>query len=129
MLAWCFLAAGVMGLSCGGVLTGWSLLSAKPHLWNIGLPILLGGQAGLLIGLVLQLQRMWQNSKAAAHRMAHVDERLDELRHTTELLAGAQSAPSTRFYAHLAQAASPRLLMADLKGQLDLLAARISDRK
>jgi hypothetical protein len=38
------------------------------------------------------------------------------------------SAPAQSFYAHMAGGASPQLLLADLKGQLDLLAVRMSEQ-
>lgn len=125
-LAWLFLLTGTMSLVCGGVLVAWSLYASRASLWNLGLPILLAGQAGLLLGVVLQLMRIWQNHRAAAERLAAVDRQLGDLEQTTTLLGNTYGAGSTTFFAHLAEGASPHLLLADLKGQMDLLAMKMS---
>jgi hypothetical protein len=125
-LAWLFLLAGTMALVCGGVLVGWSLYASRAALWNLGLPILLGGQAALLLGVVLQVTRIWQNHRAATARLAQVDRQLDDLQQTTTLLGNSYGAGSSTFFAHLAEGASPHLLLADLKGQIDLLAMKVA---
>jgi len=53
--AWSALAGGLAAFTCGGVLSGWSLATARNELWNIGLPTLIGGQLALVVGLILQL--------------------------------------------------------------------------
>ena len=53
--AWSALAGGLAAFTCGGVLSGWSLATARDELWNIGLPTLIGGQLALVVGLMLQL--------------------------------------------------------------------------
>lgn len=126
VLAWLFLLAGTMALVCGGVLVGYSLYASRPALWNLGLPILLAGQAGLLLGVVLQLARIWQNHRRAAERLAAVDRQLGDLEQTTTLLGNTYGAGSSAFFAHLAEGANPHLLLADLKGQMDLLAMKMS---
>jgi uncharacterized integral membrane protein len=126
VFAWLFLLAGTMALVCGGVLVGYSLYASRPALWNLGLPILLAGQAGLLLGVVLQLARIWQNHRRAAERLAKVDRQLGDLEQTTTLLGNTYGAGSSTFFAHLAEGASPHLLLADLKGQMDLLAMKMS---
>ncbi|RIK79472.1 MAG: hypothetical protein DCC68_13235 [Planctomycetota bacterium] len=127
-VAWILLLAGTMALVCGGVLIGWSLYAGRAALWNLGLPILLAGQAGLLLGVVLQLVRIWQNHRAAAERLAAVDRQLGDLEQTTTLLGNTYGAGSSTFFAHLAEGASPHLLLADLKGQMDLLAMKMSGK-
>lgn len=125
-LAWGFLLAGTTALVCGGVLAGWSYFGARAALWNLGLPVLLGGQASLLLGIVLQVERMWRNGRLAAQRLAEVDRELVDLHQTTTLLGNTYGGGSSTFFAHLAEGASPHLLMADLKGQMDLLAMKVS---
>lgn len=125
-VAWLLLLVGTMALVCGGVLVGWSLYASRAALWNLGLPILLAGQAGLLLGVVLQLARMWQNHRTAAERLAAVDRQLGDLEQTTTLLGNTYGTGSSTFFAHLAEGASPHLLLADLKGQMDLLAMKMS---
>jgi hypothetical protein len=125
-LTWTMLALGVMALACGAVLMATAAASDRNELWTIGLPIGLGGQIVLLIGLVLQLDRLGHDSRQAAEQLEQVDERLDDLSTTTTLLGTSRTAASTSFYSHYAGGASPKLLLADLKGQLDLLAVKLS---
>lgn len=127
-LAWLLLWNGLAALVCGGILLGWSSWGGRPELWSLGLPVAIGGQASLIAGLVWQLERMAQRNCAAANRLAEVDQQLLDLQHSTELLSARQSQPSQAFYTHVAEGASPHILLADLKGQLDLLAARLADR-
>ncbi|MEX2093128.1 MAG: hypothetical protein WD971_10650 [Pirellulales bacterium] len=125
-LAWTLLLVGTAALVCGGVLAAWSLYGGRTALWNLGLPILIGGQASLLIGIVLQVERMWRNGRLAAQRLAEVDHQLSDLQQTTTLLGNSYGGGSSTFFAHLAEGASPHLLLADLKGQMDLLAMKVS---
>jgi hypothetical protein len=121
---WGFLSLGTTAFVCGGILLCWSVVAARPELWTIGMPVGLGGQIALLVGLVLQLDRLWQENRKAAAKLHDVDEQLHELKTTTTLL-GTTHGPSGTFYAHMAGGASPQLLLTDLKGQLDLLAMKL----
>jgi hypothetical protein len=123
-LTWAALCLGVMALACGGILLGWSIYTGRQELWKVGTPVALAGQAALLVGLVLQLERLWRDSRHAAAKLETVDERLHDLKTTTTLLTTTHG-PSGAFYAHLADGAGPQLLLNDLKGQLDLLAMRL----
>lgn len=126
LVTWTALSFGMMALACGGVLLGWSVLGARQELWAIGLPIALAGQVLLLIGFVLQIDRLRLDNRDTASKLHAVDERLDDLKSTTSLLGSTHSPPAASFYAHFAAGASPQILLSDLKGQLDLLAVRIS---
>ncbi|QDU27369.1 hypothetical protein ETAA8_24560 [Anatilimnocola aggregata] len=128
-LAWATLSVGVMCFVCGGVLLGWSAITGRQSLWSIGLPLTLFGQAGLILGLVLQLETLWQTNRATSHTLDQLDGELHELRHSTTLLTQSHSNPSQSFYLHLSEGASPHLLLADLKGQLDLLSQQMSKRR
>jgi hypothetical protein len=125
LTVWTAISLGVMLLACGGMLLGWSVLGPRADLWSIGLPIAIAGQVLLLFGLVLQLERLWHHHRDAAARLAAVDRQLHDLRSTTALLGTTHSAPAAAFYSHMAGGASPQLLLADLKGQLDLLALQM----
>jgi hypothetical protein len=126
VLSWTGLSLGTMTFACGAMLLGWSLVSQRQELWSLGLPIALGGQVALLVGLVLQLDRLWQESRHAAAKLDDVDQRLDELKTTTTMLGTVHGSHGSAFYSHMASGASPQLLLADLKGQLDLLAVKIA---
>ncbi len=128
MVAWLILSLGLMAFVCGGMLLGWSLLAGRNELWNLGMPMALAGQFGLLLGLVLQLDSLWQANRHTADTLDDVDHRLQEIDHATNLLRSTHSGPAQSFYAHMAAGANPQLLLADLKGQLDLLAVKMAQR-
>lgn len=127
--SWCMLSLGLMAFVFGAVLVGWSFVEDRPDLWQLGLPFTLGGQAALIVGLVFQLDALSRSNREAIASLDELDEQLDELRHATSMLSTTHSNPAKSFYAHLAEGASPNLLLADLKGQLDLLASRMSEMR
>jgi hypothetical protein len=128
LLARGLLSLGLMAFVCGGVLLGWSWYADRADLRILGMPIALGGQLGLLLGLLLQLDRLGDDSRRTNDQLDTVDQRLDDLKQTATLLSTTHSAPSQAFYSHMAGAANPQLLLADLKGQLDLLAMQVASR-
>jgi hypothetical protein len=128
LLAWTFMSLGLMAFACGAVLLGWSMVDDRPELWNIGLPTAAAGQVGLLLGLVLQLERVWQNSRYTVRKLDHVDSQLHSLERTTTMLGMTHGSASQAFYVHMADQSNPQVLLADLKGQLDLLAMNIAYR-
>jgi len=127
--SWTLITIGLMAFVCGGVLLAFSLLYERDHFWRIGLPLVLGGQAALILGLVLQMEGLWHSSQQTTHTLDQLDNRLDELQHATTTLSTTHTPPAATFYAHYAQGASPHLLLADLKGQLDLLAMKMAEQR
>jgi hypothetical protein len=123
---WLILSLGTMSLACGGTLLVSSLIVSRQELWNFGLPMAVAGQIALLLGLVLQIDRLWHDSRRAACKLDDVDEQIHELKTSTLLLGASQGPASVTFYSHLAGGANPQLLLTDLKSQLDLLAMKIS---
>ena len=123
LLTWSVLAVGLMASAFGGVLLAWSAAAGRHELWAIGMPVGLAGQIVLVIGLILQLDRLWHDSRHTAEKLDHVGERLFDLDKRADLLGTGSGSPS--FYSHMAGGASPQLLLADLKSQLDLLSARL----
>jgi phage FluMu protein Com len=117
---------GTAALVCGGVLLGWSVFGARSELWKYGLPIAAGGQIVFLIGLVLQLDRIWHDGRRAVDRL---DDELHDIKTTTTLLGAIHGPSSAAFYTHLAGGANPQLLLSDLKSQLDLLAIKLSEQE
>lgn len=115
-----------MVLVGGAILLVWAVVSERGELWAIGLPAAIVGQVVLLVGLVLQLDRLWHDNRTAAAKLDRVDVQLHELRTTTTLMGSSGASPGSAFYSHLAGGAGPHLLLNDLKGQLDLLAIRLS---
>src|SRR5262249_23421302 len=53
--AWTILSLSLAVFACGAVLLVWSLLGQRDDLWPVGLPVALIGQAGMILGLVLQI--------------------------------------------------------------------------
>ena len=129
LAAWTILSLGLAVFACGAVLLGWSLAAGREDLWPIGLPLALIGQAGLILGLVLQLDGLWHTSRRTAKALTQLDDELANVRQATTLLSTSHAGGAQSFYFHLAEGASPQLLLADLKGQLDLLAQQMATRK
>jgi hypothetical protein len=128
LAAWAILSVGLATFACGAVLLGWAYAAGREDLWPIGMPLTLIGQAGLILGLVLQLDGLWQSSHQTQQTLVTLDDELTRVRQATTLLSTSHSGPAQSFYAHMAEGATPQLLLADLKGQLDLLAQQM-DKK
>jgi hypothetical protein len=124
-LAWMTLSLGAMGLACGLSLMGWSMHTGRQELWTIGMPISLAGQIAIVLGLVLQVDRVWRDHRHAAAKMDTVDEQLRDLKTATSIL-GTTYGPSSAFYAHWSGGAGAEVLLGDLKSQLDLLAVKLA---
>jgi hypothetical protein len=129
IVVWSILGFGIMAFVCGAILLAWSLIADRSELWTLGMPACLAGQLALLLGLVFQLNRLWDDNRQTAKQLAAVDQRLDDLKQTATLLTTGHSAPAQSFYAHLAGGANPQLLLADLKSQLDLLAMQMASAR
>ena len=94
----------------------------------MGLPIALGGQVALVVGLILQLDRLWQAHRHAIQKVEHVDARSHQLKDTTAAADAAHDGPRGAFYAHWAGGAGPEVLLADVRGQIDRRAARLHEQ-
>jgi hypothetical protein len=127
--AWPALMLGMMTFTCGAVLTVWSFVTGRDDLWTYGLPAVLAGQGLLVLGLVLQLEGLWQNNRDTRETLDDLDRELNELRHATAIITSTHTAPGQSFYHHMAEGASPHLLLADVKGQLDVIAMRLASVK
>jgi len=119
------LSLGTTSFACGAALIGFSLYYNRPDLWDFGLPIALVGQIALLLGVALRLDRLGRDSQQAVGELERVDRQLEHLRRDAWQLA-AHDAASQTFFAHQAEGANPHILLADLKSQLDALAAQVA---
>ena len=115
--------------ACGAVLLGWSLVAQRDDLWPIGMPLALIGQAGLILGLVLQLDGLWRTSRSTNAALSQLDGELASVRQATTLLSTSHASGGQAFYVHLAEGANPQLLLADVKGQLDLLTQQMATQR
>jgi len=127
--AWLLIALGLATFVCGSVLLGWAFIADRGDLWSLGLPLALAGQASLILGLVMQLEGLWRSTRQTDQTLSELDSQLHQLRHATTMLSTTHSSPAQSFYVHMAEGASPQLLMADLKGQLDLLAQQMANQR
>ena len=62
------------------------MTTGQRNLWAVGTPIILAGQIVLILGLVLELDRIWRDNRWAAARLETVDEQLHDLKTATTLL-------------------------------------------
>jgi hypothetical protein len=125
-LAWCTALCGAAVLGSGLGTVSWSLSAGRTDFWNLALGLTLMGQGLLIFGLTLIAARLWRNSRYASHKLIDVHAQLGQLQHTADALTAMRSgAPA--FYAELVRGASPQMLLANLKGQLDQLATRLSN--
>lgn len=62
-LVWSVLAPGLTAMSCGAALGGWACYDKRWELWQVGLPVLVAGQAALVVGLLLQLCLAWRKGR------------------------------------------------------------------
>ena len=82
LAAWTVLSLGLSVLACGAVLLGLSVAQERDDLWSLGLPLAIGGQAALVVGLVLQLEGLWQN-RQTARTLTALDDELSRVRRAT----------------------------------------------
>ena len=122
-LAWMCLSLGSTGLICGLAVMGWSMNTGRQELWDFGAPVVFAGQIVLVLGLILQLDRVWRNSRwtAAASNERHGGK-------ASAARRDKRHASSRAFYDHWADGAGPEALLDDLKSQLDLLAMKLSQK-
>jgi hypothetical protein len=123
VLSWCALAVALTGFVCGGILLGWSLAFNRPELWNVGETVTLGSQVGLLIGLILQLDRLGQDRHQTVNRLTILDERVESLRSQSAFWSENRQLRTDR------AEAGPDITLADLKSQLDVLVTRLGDKR
>lgn len=83
-VAWLALGIGTAAFACGAALAGWGYSTGRGELIGLGLPIALGGQAALGVGLALELMVARRGKRAAPPR-ADAADHLAELRRHLQL--------------------------------------------
>jgi predicted phage tail protein len=122
------LALGLAIFVCGAALAGWSLMGHGEHLWRLGMPMVMGGQVAMLAGLMWQLEAVWQSNRDTKNSVETLDEQVRLMRRRVAS-DSSHSHDGRAFYRHLAENASPHILLADLKGQLDTLSQRLASQR
>ncbi|MBX3431968.1 MAG: hypothetical protein KF847_01345 [Pirellulales bacterium] len=109
----------------GALAMTWAAALAVPSAWQWGLSTTIFGEGMLILGLSLAAVRLWRNSRRINRQLEGVGAQIDELGDLAGRLAMARMSCSQAYYEHFGATASPSLTMANLRGQLDQLAARI----
>lgn len=127
--AWLVVAFGMGLFVCGAALIALALAQGRPSLWQLGLPMVLGGQVAVLSVVVWQLEAVWNSNRATFVALHAVDDQVRQLRTQWAVSARGEDLEEQPFYRHLAEKAPPEVLLADLKDQLDLLSLHLAQQK
>jgi uncharacterized membrane protein len=125
IVAWLVVTIGVLALIGGVGLIAWSLSTSQMLFWNYAVGLAMAGQGTLIFGLVLVISRLWRSSRYSAAKLQDVHVRLGQLQQSSETLAATRTGGAPAFYADLVRGASPHVMLANLKGQVDQLATRV----
>ncbi|MBM4092356.1 MAG: hypothetical protein FJ276_23465 [Planctomycetes bacterium] len=82
-VVWTVLALGLGVFVCGAALMGLALLYQREQLWQVGLPMVLGGQLAVLAVVIWQLESVWQSNRATFVALHALDEQLRDIRRET----------------------------------------------
>ena len=124
-VAWAMASLGALVLGLGLGLISWAILGERFDLWRPGLGATVVGQGLLIVGLLQILANLWRAGRQATWRLSQMHDELRRLRRTSEQAAGRHAATAAHFYADLARDAGPDVMMGNLQGQIDRLAARL----
>jgi hypothetical protein len=125
LFAWLVVVLSALVLSGGIGGIAWSLSSNEMQYWNLAAGLATGGQGGLILGLVMLIARLWRSSRYAAVKLQDVHARLGQVQHAAEAWNANRTSTAPAFYADLVRGASPHIMLANLKGQVDQLATRV----
>lgn len=93
-IPWLVLALGLAVFVCGAALIGMSLASHNGRLWDVGLPMVLGGQMAVLAAVIWQQEAVWQGNRATFLALHTMDEQVRQLR---------SESPTTKISVHDAE--------------------------
>lgn len=121
LLVW----GGVAVLTAGTAGLAWAAAFSLEAAWHWGVAVTLAGEGMLTVGLALAAVRLWRNSRRINRQLEGVGAQIDEIGDMAGRLAHARMSCSQAYYEHFGATTSPSLTMANLRGQLEQLAARI----
>jgi len=119
---------GLAGIAGGVGLLAWSTASRFAPAWQWGMTTTIASQGILIAGLVWMASRLWRNSRRVNSQLQGIDRQLGEIRYQTSFESDTRTPSSGAYYDHFARGASSQMLLANLRGQLEQLSARIMSR-
>lgn len=120
------LTCGLAVLAAGMGSLIWSATAGSTRYWFEALVATLAGEGVLIVGLSWMAARLWENSRRVNRQLCGVDQQLVEIQRTSGELSTARLTSSQAYYQHFHTAVSPSLAVANLRGQIDDLSARMS---
>ncbi|TWU27847.1 hypothetical protein [Bythopirellula polymerisocia] len=120
------LTLGLLGFAFGVAALVWSACFDLSEVWHWGMTTTIAAEGLLIVGLTWMAIRLWQNSRRLNHELRGVDKQLVEIHEMAGSLSAGQLSASQNYYHHFSQVANPHMLVANLRGQIDQLAERIS---
>jgi hypothetical protein len=121
------LVVGVLGFTGGAGLLVWAAAFQLPQPWQWGLTTTIAAEGVLILGLTWMAARLWRNGRRMNRQLAGVDQQLHDIGHLAGSLAGSHLSSSQHYYDHFTQGASSHMLLANLRGQVEQLASRMSN--
>jgi len=110
--------AGALACGIGLLICGWLL--RRPELQSMGLPITLLGQGAVLIGMLVQLDRVWRDNRRTDDKLSMFQRQLENLEN---LAADLQTVAPHR---HGVSRPTQQRTMAELKQRLETLSHRLN---
>ncbi len=105
----------------------WSAAFQLPQPWQWGMTATIAAEGMLILGLIGMAARLWRNGRQVNQQLDGVTGQLHQIERITGALAGSRMSSSQHYYDHFHQVASPHMLIANLRGQVDQLATRIGE--
>jgi len=124
--SWSVVYLGLIALICGAALTAWAYVGGRGELWIVGIPTAVLGQIGLVVGLILQLDGLWQSHQRSSQSFALLDHRISDLRQTSTIFnpLHPQAYPPPH-YPQMSREEAPM----DLRREIERLSARVASGK
>jgi len=105
---------------------GWSLAKDLAVLWQLGLPMLLGGQLAILFVVIWQLETVFHSNRATFVALHAVDEHLRQVRlHPAHRQPGDTCTGPAASTGQGSGDANSHVLLDHLRAQLETLADRL----
>jgi len=122
------LICGLAGITGGVGLLAWSATTRFAPAWQWGMTTTIASQGILIAGLVWMASRLWRNSRRVNSQLQGIDRQLGKIQYQTSFGSDRRATSSGAYYDHFARGASSQMLLANLRGQLEQLSARIMSR-